>query len=476
MGATLLLVGATVLALASPSAAQPDAARVLDWDTGAGKSYVIPALEIPAFIVALSVFNRLTLGEEDYDSDFDSLWKNLRTEPGLDRDPFKINQLGHPAQGAIYYGLARSAGLTYWESLLYTLAGSFIWETAGEKTPPSVNDHVATGIGGTFVGEAMFRMASLLLEGGGATPGFWREVGAALLSPSMGVNRLAFGERFRPVFPSRDPALFVRARLGVTLTSDVTHAAPTVNAKSREASVDYHMLYGLPGKPGYQYARPFDYFMFEFTGIPNADLAVNAVENATIRGLLAGRPYAVGQDYRGLWGLFGGYEYLSPQVFSIASTNVSLGTVGQWWLTRTVALQGTVLGGIGFGAAGTLGDKEERDYHFGGIPEVLLNLRLIVGERAMLEATGRQFHVIGTGSGGGTTDIGRELINRADVGVTVRVHGPHALSLHYVRTTRETDVPNRSERYQSVETFTLAYNFLGQTRFGAVEWRPDERR
>jgi hypothetical protein len=468
-----LLTGALVLILVAPGAAEePASTRRLDWTTGTGKSYVIPALEVPAFILLLNQFNRRFVDDRDYDTDGDSIWKNLRTAPDLDRDPFSVNQLGHPYQGSIYYGLARSAGLGYWESLLYTIGGSVLWETAGETTPPSINDHVATGIGGTFVGEAMFRMASLLLEGGGETPGFWRELGAAVLSPPTGFNRLLFGERFRPVFPSREPAVFVRFRLGATLTADVTKAAPSVTAKRQEGSADFHMLYGLPGKPGYRYTRPFDFFLFEFTAVPNADTVPNAVENATIRGLLLGTDYALGGDYRGVWGLFGGYEYLSPQIFRVASTSVSLGTVSQWWLTRTLALQGTLLGGVGFGAAGTVGDKEERDYRWGAMPEVLLGLRLIVSDLAMVEAAGRHYHVIGTGSGGETSKntSGQERIERGNAALTVRVYGPHALSVQYVVSTRDTS--RRGDRHQSVETVTLAYNFLGHTRFGAVEWRP----
>lgn len=158
----------------------------------------------------------------------------------------------------------------------------------------------------------------------------------------------------------------------------------------------------------------------------------------------------------------------------MASTNVSLGTVGQWWLTRTVALQGTALAGVGFGAAGTVGDREERDYHYGVIPEGLLTLRLIVGDLAMLEVSDRQYHVIGTGScGASTVDVfGRELINHGTVGLTVRVFGPHALGLHYVVSTRDAPRAGRKDLHQSVQTLTLSYNFLGQTRFGAVEWRP----
>jgi hypothetical protein len=473
-----ILTGALVFLLTMPSVvfAEEPRAQALDWETGAGKSYVIPAAEVAGFIFGLNQFNRHVTGDKDYDSDPDSFWKNLRTTPGFDRDPFGINQLGHPYQGSIYYGLARSAGLSYWESLLYTLGGSFRWENYGETTRPSVNDHIATGIGGPVVGEALFRMASLLLEHGGETPGFWRELGAAVLSPPTGFNRLVFGERFRPVFPSRDPAIFVRLRVGATLTTNVTNEAPSITAKRQEGSADYSMTYGLPGKPGYRYTRPFDFFLFEFTAVPNARTAENAIENVTIRGLLLGKAYDVGDDYRGVWGLFGGYEYLSPQVFRVASTNLSLGTVAQWWLTRTLALQGTALAGVGFGAAGTVGDKDERDYHYGVIPEGLFSLRLIAGDLAMLEASGRRYHVIGTGSRGGPSAdaFGREVINRGSVGLTVRLFGPHALGLHYVVSSRNASLSSRRERHQSVETVTLSYNFLGHTRFGAVEWRPGE--
>jgi hypothetical protein len=65
---------------------------------------------------------------------------------------------------------------------------------------------------------------------------------------------------------------------------------------------------------------------------------------------------------RSWWGRFGIFDYLSPQIFRVSTTALSLGTVGQWWLTRRIALQGAVLGGVGFGAAGTVGDQAERDY------------------------------------------------------------------------------------------------------------------
>jgi len=477
-------VGAVLLvALLAPPARAADErpnGYVLDWDSGTGKSYVIPAFEVPGVVLVLNAFNRLAIDPETYSTDGHSIWKNLRTAPRFDTDPFNINQIGHPYLGSMYYGFPRSAGLNYWESLGYTLFGSFLWETGGEKSPPSVkpsiNDYVTTTIGGSFVGESMFRMASLLLEGGGETPGFWRELGAAVLSPPTGFNRLVFGDRFKPVFPSRDPAVFIRLRLGVTLTTSVTNANLSPDVREQDGSMDFYMTYGLPGKPGYKYTRPFDFFLFEFTAVPNARSAADAIENLTVRGLLIGDRYELGEDYRGVWGLFGGYEYLSPQVFRVATTNFAVGTVAQWWLTRTVALQGTALVGVGFGAAGTAGDREERDYRYGVIPEPLLGLRLIISDLAMIEAQGRQYYVVGVGNGASPNaeKFGHEMINRGNVGLTVRVYGPHALSLNYVVSARDARIAGVGDRHQSVETVTLAYNFLGHTRFGATEWRPDE--
>ena len=96
----------------------------------------------------------------------------------------------------------------------------------------------------------------------------------------------------------------------------------------------------------------------------------------------------------------------------------------------------------------------------------------------MLEATGRQYYVAGTSSSGhtkvDTSNFGQEVILRAAVGFTVRLFGPHALGIQYLVTSRNFGAPDLRDRHQSVQTVTLSYNFLGHTRFGAVEWRPDQ--
>ncbi len=470
-GATNVLINQETRLKFRPGDPRP----VLSWETGAGKSYFIPALEIPAFILALNGFNRLANGNqvEDgkkvYSTNFSTFWDHVaHGDWRYDKDSFHMNQFLHPYQGSIYHGLARSAGLNFWESLGYTFVGSFLWETAGETTDPSVNDQVATGIGGSFFGEPLFRMANLLLERGGPKPGFWRELGAALLSPPTGFNRHVFGDRFKTVFPSHDPAVFEWVRLGEGLiVSDQPGAG--VTHRNHQETLNYSMAYGLPGKPDYSYTRPFDYFQVEVTAVSHA----NVFENITTRGLLLGKKYEVGDSYRGIWGLYGSFDYISPRFFRVSSTAASLGTTAQWWLAPTVALQGTVLGGIGLGAGGKAFSDTNRDYHYGATGRALLALRLILGDVAMLDTTARGYYI---SSLGGSIPKGTEAISHLEAGLFFRIYGRHALGIQYTTLYRDGRYSGRADVHETQGTLTLVYTLLGDTHFGAVEWRDGNRR
>jgi hypothetical protein len=108
----------------------------------------------------------------------------------VDNDPFRIKQFAHPYPGSLYHGAARSAGLDYWEASDLTFAGREPWELTGAQTAPARNDQIAGGIGGSFLGEPLFRMAHLTLKGQSRPPYAWREWGAALVSPAVGFNHL----------------------------------------------------------------------------------------------------------------------------------------------------------------------------------------------------------------------------------------------------------------------------------------------
>ena len=273
------------------------------------KDLALPALEIVGFDILLNRFNRaFGSGRDDYAVSFDSIRRNLKSGWSTDRDPFSINQFAHPYQGSMYYGFARSAGFDYWQSAGYTFAGSAFWEIFGEQTRPSRNDQVASGIGGTFLGEALYRMSNLVLERGGGMSRPWREAAATAISPSTGFNRLVFADRYGGIFSSHDAPYFSRAQLGYVHSLREETGITSTRFKPNEVQADFSIDYGSPGAKGYQYTRPFDYFNFEATAS-----SANGIENVLTRGLLVGRAYEAGPDYRGVWGIYGSYDYISPR-------------------------------------------------------------------------------------------------------------------------------------------------------------------
>ncbi|HEV3346803.1 MAG TPA: DUF3943 domain-containing protein, partial [Methylomirabilota bacterium] len=93
-----ILVALLILSLLAPAAAIAESPK-LDWETGEGKSYAIPALEVTGFIFDLNQFNRHFIDSKEYGSDFKSIGDNLTHPLVIDRDPFSVNQIGHPYQG-----------------------------------------------------------------------------------------------------------------------------------------------------------------------------------------------------------------------------------------------------------------------------------------------------------------------------------------------------------------------------------------
>ena len=450
--------------LSEPSAESAAAKSTIDFsgNSQADKSYLIPAIEIVGFDVLLNQFNRRFSGVSDYDSNLGTIRRNLHSSWNNDKDAFNINQLGHPYQGSIYQGFARSAGLNYWESLGYTLAGSAFWEIAGEKVPPSKNDMISTGLGGSFLGEALFRMSSLVLEKGGNTPSFWRETSAAIISPAAGFNRYALGDRFDSIFASNDASYYSRLQFGISNTIS-GNPGTADEIKRNDAQLDFLLGYGLPGKPGYAYMRPFDYFVFQSTAS-----SANVFENVMTRGLLYGTDYQAGENYRGLWGLYGSYDYISPQTFRISSTALSLGTTGQLWLSEAVSMQGTIMAGLGYSAVGTNNAQSDLDYHYGVAPQGLAALRVIYNKKASIDMTGREYFV---------SDVdnarvgGHDNIVRADIAFTYRVYDKHGVSIKYQWNQRDATFPQLGDTKQSTGTLGIYYTFLGHDGFGETDWR-----
>ena len=451
-------------AAAPPAVAASTSGPWRDLEPSREKSAGIAALEIVTFDLLLSNFNRATSGSHDYDVSFHSIEHNVRGPWVVDNDPFSVNQFAHPYQGSLYHGIGRSMGLNYWQASALTFAGSLWWETTGEKTPPSKNDQVASGIAGSFFGEPLFRMAHLVGDHSSLSPAL-RPWVASAISPPVGVNRWAFGERYGAVFDDHDPAYYSRLHIGANhVTND--QFASSLGVETKAAQVDYQMDYGLPGKPGYSYRRPFDYFNFEAVLSSS-----NGVENLTSNGLLVGDHFAWGDNVRGVAGVYGGYEYLAPQVFRVSTTSLSLGGNLQWWLGQQLALQAGASGGVGYAAASsTLRDVDATEYHYGMAPRGAMSLRLIEGDRLSLDVGAR---IVSLGRIANRR-AGRDDVSRIESALTWRVAGPHAIGVSYVWSHRSAAFAGGVDQRQTLGQVGVYYTLLGRQDFGAVEWRhPD---
>jgi hypothetical protein len=442
------------------------------WESGEGKSYAIPAIEVTAFLGLLNLFDRFAFpekrkdGKKTYDTSLSTFWDHLRDQNWTyDKDRFDVNQFGHPYEGATMFGLARSAGVGFWPSVAYANVGSFLWEMGGETSRPSINDIITTGNAGSLLGEALFRTASLVLEEGGAKPALWRELVAATLLPPNSFNRYAFGDRFKSVFPSHNPAHLWRLDAGTSLETHMSDRNEVSSEHQADAIAAFSIEYGIPGKGDYTYRRPFDYFNF---GIATRARAEHVLQALNVRGLLIGTDYQAGDDYRGIWGLYGTYDYLAPYLYRASSTALSLGTTGNYRVASGVALHGTLLCGFGFGAAGA--DKvtvEGRGYHYGATPQGLLSLNMLLGDRAMVDLSSRAYYVSNIGS-----DHPRrgDVIVQTGAAVTMRITGRHAVGVQYLEWLRGTHYNDQPHRTFSEGTVSLFYTYLSEPGFGAVDW------
>ena len=412
--------------------------------------------ELVAMDTALNFSGRLIFDPATFEVSQDTIRRNLRGRWVVDDDPFQVNQFLHPYQGAMYHGIARSNGLNYWQSMVYTFGGSALWEIAGETNPPSANDQIASGIAGSFLGEPLFRISRLLLEHGGDRPGAWRRLASVLASPPTGINDALVGDPAGP--PTRDAVPFsdIRVQLGISAVVNGrvgSLSSLTLNQPHLALSMDY----GYPGNPGYRHERPFDYFRID------GSVSDEGLERLSTRGLIAGTNFGAGR-LAGISGLYGTYDYFAPDDFRFSTTAFSFGTTLQGSMTESLVVQSSGLMGVGYTASHGR-DEAAGDYHYGVTPHALLNLRLIAGRRAALDFTAREYYVSGVG-GFGT--IQRDQIFLGDASFAVRVYRRHALSVTYQLAGRSSDYLELPDQTQSRSRVGAFYTFLGSGGFGAV--------
>ena len=387
-----------------------------------------------------------------------SIRRNLRGPWVVDDDPFEINQFLHPYQGAMYHGIARSNGLSYWPSVAYTFAGSALWEIAGETRRPLATTRLPAASRGRFWANHSFVSpvcCSSAPTMDRAPGGHWRQCSPPRPPASIIRSWHPAGSRAPDAVPFSD----IRVQFGATATQRplTIVSSLAVNHPRLALSMDY----GYPGNAGYRHERPFDYFRIE------SSVSSEGMEQLSTRGLIAGADYGAGR-LAGIWGLYGTYDYLrqrtstSPARRSRSAQPSRHRYPNRWWSELRACGSGLRRTPL---ALRDPDSERRRDYHYGVAPQALANLRLIAGRRAALDVTAREYFISAVG-GFGTGQ--RDLIFVGDTSLAIRIYRRHALALTYQLAGRSSDLLALPDHTQARSTVGLFYTFLGSGGFGAV--------
>jgi len=266
----------------------------------------IAAGQVFALNVGIWAFDRYALNEDYARINLRTMRSNLRSGFVWDNDNMIINNFGHPYSGNLYFNIARSNGLTFWESTPYAIGGSLMWELFMENDPPAINDFIATSLGGICLGEITWRVSDLLVDQ--STSGIERvarEAAIMVVSPMRGINRLVYGDTWKRTSCSARtisrPDFVFSTALNFRYLSDY----PNWNEGSKGAELELSLLYGNP-MDDFE-GKPFSFF--------TVDARLNFLSNQPILGGVSAKALLWGTHWRPnppggfLFGVFQHFNY-----------------------------------------------------------------------------------------------------------------------------------------------------------------------
>jgi Domain of unknown function (DUF3943) len=297
-----------------------------------------------------------------------SIKNNLLYAWQWDDNQFVNNQFSHPYHGSLYFNSARTNGYNFWESFAWPFVGSAMWEIAGEAWAPAPNDLLNTSLGGVVLGETLFRLSSLALDNTATgSERTFREIGAFILDPLRGFNRLVRGETHGV---SANPPDWRPSSIFGVLDVGYRRTANQFSFDSVKTGIDqwdlgFKLAYGdavtdLRGKP-------FSYFGLaaEVAG-PPPDSA-RRLNRLSARGSLAAWP--LGSSGRHQFALMMEYDYFNNPAIEYGGQSVLAGVVSTFgekgknvWAQTSVLFDGVVIGATKSDYYSTL---EGRDYDYG---------------------------------------------------------------------------------------------------------------
>ncbi len=173
---SLILAAVTALAVTWPGAAWADDAwdddegplddRAFDYTTAAKRNYARGFLEVLGVLgIGYAQYQLDKSNSIDWDLGYD--WQSFRAKllfeaVSLDNNRFATNWVTHPFAGYWYYSSLRQNRAGIPQSTAVAFGASVLWEYLGEfKEQVSINDLIATPLGGVALGESSLQLGVL---------------------------------------------------------------------------------------------------------------------------------------------------------------------------------------------------------------------------------------------------------------------------------------------------------------------------
>jgi hypothetical protein len=251
------------------------------------------------------------------------------TKPWVwDQDSFAVNHLGHPYQGSVYFSSARSAGNDFFTSASIGMLGSLSWELFMENERPSLNDLIVTTIGGTTLGEMLYRLSDLLLfgeEGQLHLPNLARKIGAFVMNPAKSINQSIFPDR-TPIIAPISGSFFLSAGYSLIHVDQLDPRANYLSDDGIETNYQVDLHYGDPFYG--TLAEPFS--TFSLKGSFGSDLGNRVLLTFFSEGVLKGwRLYGKEIENRHTIGIFLHYDVIYNRFINLSSNAIGFGWLQQ---------------------------------------------------------------------------------------------------------------------------------------------------
>jgi hypothetical protein len=320
------------------------------------KDYLRAGLEAFGTNVAVWFYDKCILRVGYANISVHSVINNIEKGFSWDNNGFQCNQFEHPFHGAMYFSAARLNGFNFWESTIFPLLGSTVWELFFENEDPSTNDVIMTTLGGISLGEALLKTAEIISDEN--STGFEKvihDIASFVLNPVLNIDRLTKRGEWRG-FESEHSYNFamplgcsfsLNAKPSLTIATELEYEDALKNSSSK--------------------IRPYDYFTLVFRlGLYQRDGFRD--KEFSVKGILTGKRFDFLPSSKSIGGLFGQFDYVDTAVGGmISSVGAGYGLVANFdfdsgYFLRTNGMLALMVGGCSSSLALEYGEGIFRQY------------------------------------------------------------------------------------------------------------------